>query len=95
MGRRLFGGTSAGAALKLSPAALCLHTYTQTHAGLQQLDLGANYIIGTLPRSLGNLMQLRALNLGKNGWTDIGQGAAGRPLLFCKRHERLESPDLT
>jgi hypothetical protein len=37
---------------------------------LEYLDLGSNYITGTLPESLGNLASLRLINLGKNGWTD-------------------------
>lgn len=43
-------------------------------AELQYLDLSANYIIGTLPSTLGNMASLRLLNLGKNGFTDLGQG---------------------
>lgn len=31
-----------------------------------------NYITGTLPPELGQLSQLQQLNLGKNGFTDMG-----------------------
>ena len=41
-------------------------------AALEYLDLSANYLTGTLPASIGNLTNLRLLNLGKNGFTDLG-----------------------
>jgi hypothetical protein len=36
--------------------------------------LAGNYLDGTLPTELGDLSNLRVLNLGKNGFTDVGLG---------------------
>jgi hypothetical protein len=41
---------------------------------LEFLDLGGNYITGTLPETLGNMTRLRLFNIGKNGFTDLGKG---------------------
>jgi hypothetical protein len=56
-------------------------------AELQYLDLSANYIIGTLPSTLGDMASLRLLNLGKNGFTDLGQGefVIGCDKVACNR----------
>jgi hypothetical protein len=36
--------------------------------------LAGNYLDGTIPAELGELSNLRVLNLGKNGFTDVGLG---------------------
>lgn len=36
--------------------------------------LAGNYLDGTIPAELGSLPNLRVLNLGKNGFTDVGLG---------------------
>jgi hypothetical protein len=50
-----------------------------TYAALEFLDLGGNYITGTLPETLGNMTRLRLLNIGKNGFTDLGKGVCTGP----------------
>jgi hypothetical protein len=52
------------------------------------LLLAGNYLDGTIPAELGDLSNLRVINLGKNGFTDVGLGKhrALQSLQLCSSH---------
>jgi hypothetical protein len=55
------------------PIALCSYHHVPGEPLTLNLRMHAgNYITGTLPPELGQLSQLQQLNLGKNGFTDMG-----------------------
>ncbi|WIA15920.1 hypothetical protein OEZ85_012668 [Tetradesmus obliquus] len=56
---------------------------------LEALMLQGNYLDGTIPAELGSLPNLRVLNLGKNGFTDVGLAMHGPIPASFERLRRL------